>query len=606
MNYYKISLFIGSIFAVYLMFQFGSTKLSTTDVLTWMDANVDVSVEGEGEIVDENFVVNIEKAKEDYYKYYKNFSFGNYPESPEKFNSFPDKVEFAVFDANENFRKNLAEFFPRLALNQSPNKFVVITSNLHRKGRENISVSTYGYNINKKRLNPHIDTIKNLLTSQIIDESFWAFYYDYNAADIAYYVSMFFPESEIVNISLKESVDDNDVFELAKILKDLYDDDTVLISALNLSELSDKRAANFHNNYAIDVIKSFDHKSLKNLDVKSLQVVKFLFAYAEMMESQHYFEGNNEYFAFGDGGVDISRSPMILAFGDMMLGRYVRTLMDKNGQNYIFEKFDKNFFSAADIIFANLEGPIKGDGYRSGTAMVFGFPTWVKDLIKEYNINLVSLANNHAVDQGWTGRDSTITELDSVGINWCGHPSKVDANSVYRQKIGDKTVGFICFHDVTFVLDDVAAVELVEKVANEVDYLIVSPHWGYEYKHTADYNKQVVPAHAWVDAGADMVIGHHPHVVQNFEIYDGKFIFYSLGNFVFDQYWSVATQEELAIGVEFNDKNTQVSLFPMKSEMSQSRLMTESEYSAWIEEFISYGEYSEELKYQIRAGVIAN
>ena len=110
-----------------------------------------------------------------------------------------------------------------------------------------------------------------------------------------------------------------------------------------------------------------------------------------------------------------------------------------------------------------------------------------------------------------------------------------------------------------------------------MNHLIVTIHWGNEYQHTANYGKQIEPGRAFVDAGADIVIGHHPHVVQNFEIYNNKLIFYSLGNFVFDQYWSKATQEQLGLGIIMEKDSVKVHLLPMISKMSQPRLMTTEE-----------------------------
>lgn len=188
--------------------------------------------------------------------------------------------------------------------------------------------------------------------------------------------------------------------------------------------------------------------------------------------------------------------------------------------------------------------------------------------------------------------------------------NEVDPSSVFYGDIGDKKYAFICFHSATNYLDLNAATDLIKAVRPNVDYLVVSIHWGIEYQHKPNYELQVKPGHAFIDAGADLVIGHHPHVVESFEVYNGKLIFYSLGNFVFDQFWSQDTQEELAVGVVLNRSNddyslnSKVYLFPMKSERSQPRMMTEEERSTWIEKFIGYGSYDEVMQQEIRNGVI--
>jgi len=309
----------------------------------------------------------------------------------------------------------------------------------------------------------------------------------------------------------------------------------------------------------------------------------------------------------------------ILAFGDLMLGRYVRVLMDEKGHNYPFEKLGdiKNIFSKdEDIVFANLEGPIKGDGIRSETSMNFGFPDYLGDLLVEKGISLVSLANNHTLNMGVNGFNSTTEILKDKEIGYCGEPEGISENSVYYgasvdDNGNDVSYAFVCFHSAMSDLDLDQAYKLIEDVRPKVDFLIVSIHWGVEYKHTPDESKQIDVGHAFVDHGADLVIGHHPHVVQPFEIYKDRFIFYSLGNFVFDQYWSAETQKELAVGITLSKDSdgkifTGAELFPMKSETSQPRLLTSEEYAIWAEEFIGYWNFTEDQKTEIRSGVIDN
>lgn len=269
----------------------------------------------------------------------------------------------------------------------------------------------------------------------------------------------------------------------------------------------------------------------------------------------------------------------ILAFGDVMLGRYVRTLMDRNGKEYIFEKLGRleNLADGPeDFIFANLEGPIEGEGYKSQTQMVFGFHEDTGEFLKNSGFNILSIANNHAVDQGWDGRESTIKILEENGLGWCGHPSEADPESVYYTEVRGQKVAFVCFNDVQFRLDDAKALELIKSVREKTDYLIVSIHWGVEYAKKAHQKLQVARAHQFIDAGADIIIGHHPHVVQNYEEYKGKFIFYSLGNFVFDQYWSAETQKELALKIILKKENgklkSSVTLIPLKSVKSQTQI----------------------------------
>lgn len=306
----------------------------------------------------------------------------------------------------------------------------------------------------------------------------------------------------------------------------------------------------------------------------------------------------------------IEREPKsleVLAFGDMMLGRYVRTLQNKYGEDYVFEKIDLAALGEGmDLVHANLEGPIRGEGRSGGTAMIFAFNRDVGEFLARHGFDMVSIANNHSLDAGWEGREETKEVLSEAEVGFCGHPTEVSAEDVYYGKSeSGMSYAFVCFHTALARLDLEEAKELITTLNNQVDQVIVSIHWGAEYKHTASEKAQVIPAHAFVDSGADLVIGHHPHVVQNFEVYKGAPIFYSLGNFVFDQYWAKNVQEELAVKVAFDkDGVKRVELVPMKSAKSQSRLMTEEEASEWVERFIKYGKYDEEMEGMIRNLVI--
>lgn len=273
----------------------------------------------------------------------------------------------------------------------------------------------------------------------------------------------------------------------------------------------------------------------------------------------------------------------ILFVGDIMVGRYVETLMDKSGEDYPFLKID-DLLKNHDMVIGNLEGPIPTvHSQTPNNVMVFSFKNSTPALLKQYYFTDVTLANNHTLDQGETNFIHTVDVVEAAGLGVIGHPAKVDEQFVLRKTINDKDFIFVGFHDATRRLDDAAAQALLEKLtAEQPDYLIVTIHWGIEYQLESSARQQEL-AHMFIDAGADMVIGHHPHVTQEVEEYNGKIIFYSLGNFIFDQYFSTDTEQGLAVGVELTDDTTRYTLFPLESHMSQPSRMNESTVPQWLE-----------------------
>lgn len=608
----KLTIFAGLVLGSYFLLQFNNGALKTDEVFNMIiDSDVKVARYAEGGIK------KIEaRTKADGYFELEGRERSFYESALRGVAdiAFDSEVYGAVVVPDLDKASEIAEFFNRLAETQAVKTFVVVGENHSLRGANEIALSKYGYETAFGKIEPNIEMIDALIDEDYgIGTSYGGFEEEESINVLIPFIQQSFPDAKIVQVAIKDFAAEENLEKFAKTLSEGVDNKTVVIGSSLMAVEMPERVNQFHNELSRNVIATLDEKGSKQMDIDSPIVVKGLFKYLKLVGAENSEILKSSYVFHEGAALSTDRDLTIMAFGDMMLGRYVRTLMDKYGKDYVFENIageDNRFFEGADIIFGNLEGPIKGEGRSGGTSMIFGFNEDIAPFLAKYGFNLLSISNNHATDQGWDGVDSTISALESSDIGWCGHPSEADPASVHYNQVGDKTYAFICFHDVTYKLDDSAAIDLVKSVRPNVDYLLVSIHWGYEYQHSPDWNTQISPGHAFVDAGADFVIGHHPHVVQSFEIYNGRPIFYSLGNFVFDQYWSTETQEELALGIVLDDAGKdedfsgKVYLFPMKSVSSQSRLMTDAELSTWIEEFIGYGDYSEEMKRQIRNGVI--
>lgn len=295
----------------------------------------------------------------------------------------------------------------------------------------------------------------------------------------------------------------------------------------------------------------------------------------------------------------------IVAFGDMMPGRYVETQMEKNGRNYPFaeiEKFIKQ--ENADIVFANLEGPIVSNFIKTSSGVQFSFNPLVVLNIKSAGFNLLSLANNHLLDMGSAGFTQTKDFLKKASIRSFGHQNKTDKNSLFEASInGNKIIG-LALNATYPPLDEKKALDLLANSgAEKNDFLFVSIHWGEEYK-SINSSRQQALAHKLIDNGANLVIGHHSHVVQNIEKYKNGLIFYSLGNFIFDQYWSKETQKGLSFTAQLGQNETTYRLFPLNLEKSQPKLMAGEDKKNWLMELAKSNPQTE-LSSEIELGAIA-
>jgi len=244
--------------------------------------------------------------------------------------------------------------------------------------------------------------------------------------------------------------------------------------------------------------------------------------------------------------------------GDMMFDRSLREYAAQYGGDYLFGCID-HVLEGVDFAVANLEGPITEHASMSvGTApgskdnFTFTFPTSTAALLKAHNFGAVGLGNNHIFNFGEAGVLSTIQALGQQGVGYFGDPLD---HQIYETHVGGVALTFIGYNE--FDSDKKMAAERAKTQVHNARAQgwvpVVLAHWGNEYETSAT-PAQVALAHEFVDAGAALVVGAHPHVVQNSEIYKGVPIYYSLGNFIFDQYFSPQVMRGLLLKVRFGQE----------------------------------------------------
>ncbi|BBH21460.1 hypothetical protein Back11_28050 [Paenibacillus baekrokdamisoli] len=243
-------------------------------------------------------------------------------------------------------------------------------------------------------------------------------------------------------------------------------------------------------------------------------------------------------------------SKVTLSFvGDILLAASVDSLMKKNGYEYPYAKA-LPFLTKPDLMAANLETPITERGVPA-TNKSFVFKGSPKSLpaLKEAGFDIVNLANNHTLDQGVEGLLDTVDYLNKVSMPniGAGHddaeafkPVILEAKGISVAYIGLTRVvpvgSWKAEKDragVAETYDATRALKAIREAKQQADLVIVMVHWGIERSDNPNaVQKQL--AHAYIDAGADLIVGSHPHVLQGFERYKGKWISYSLGNFIFN------------------------------------------------------------------------
>jgi len=282
----------------------------------------------------------------------------------------------------------------------------------------------------------------------------------------------------------------------------------------------------------------------------------------------------------GDAGGDASVSPdaeeptddavlptdpkdeVRLAFvGDILLAASVEALMNKNGMAYPYE-MALPYLQGPDLTAGNLENPIttRGTPAEDKQFVFKGSPSLLPSL-KEAGIDVVSVANNHTLDQGVEGLLDTIAHLEEAGVANMGGGK--DADEAFRPAVLEANGISVAYFGLSRVVPDVSwkaganqpgvaetydstrAMKEIAAARDQYDLIVVYAHWGEEKSfHPRAYEKRL--ARDYIDAGADLVVGAHPHVLQGFEQYKGKWIAYSLGNFIFNM---TSTEETKDTGV---------------------------------------------------------
>ncbi len=218
--------------------------------------------------------------------------------------------------------------------------------------------------------------------------------------------------------------------------------------------------------------------------------------------------------------------------GDCTLGcRQSHSFIDLGFTKVVGEDYGYPFrnvvswFEEDDLTIVNLEGALCDSGNPVQKTHTFRGPTAYVNILTENSVEMVSLANNHAMDYGQKGYDSTAAALEDAGVPYVER----DKSCLYTTESG-LTIGI--YGAVYYKLEEEAITSAISRLKEEADLVIFAPHWGVEKTYTPTAQQKTL-AYAAIDAGADIVYGSHTHTLQPVERYHGGIIYYSLGNFSF-------------------------------------------------------------------------
>lgn len=503
-----------------------------------------------------------------------------------------------------------ASFFSYLE-KQKPSTIVLFGPNHFSKGKSKFIASARDYETLYGVVKTDKELLKKLEVEGIVSIDEQAIEDEHAIFNMMPFVSKSLPNTKVLSFMIYGNTDLATLDKLSENLKNILPADTVVVASVDFSHYQTLAASNFHDEITIPVLKSFDYNRYKQLEIDSYPSVYLLsklmekygaqkIAYelhtnsADLLKNQGLNSGTSHYSPYYTAGEPAQiKTAGILNFGDLMLDRNVKKQIDKNGPDYPFKKLageENRFFVGMDAVTANLEGSFANKRRATSKSIAFRFDPALISTLKKYNFNLFNLANNHSSDMSQEGFKEGKENLKKAGINFYGQQYKLNDENLLVKQIGNFKFGLIGLDDTINKVNTLKVKDLIKKARDQgAEIIMVNIHWGDEYKEISNTRQRQL-AHALIDMGVDVIVGHHPHVVEEMEIYKNHPIFYSLGNFVFDQYFSVPTQQELGIGLVFKEENNQKSVsayvFPLESVKSQIQQMSYQKsvkyFDAWV------------------------
>lgn len=290
------------------------------------------------------------------------------------------------------------------------------------------------------------------------------------------------------------------------------------------------------------------------------------------------------------------RTITIVAVGDVNFGDGVAPYLSRMGVNWPWEDVSRTL-SSADIAFLNLECAISSRGSPvAGKEFTFRGPVDSVKGLEKAGVDVVSLANNHSKDFGKDALLDTMRLLAASQVAWCGAGSNSkEAYCPAVLEIRGSTVAFLAFTSIVpagwpatdeepgcaITWNRQKVLETIKRAKKNHDFVIVSYHWGVELA-TSPSGDQVSLAKLSIDSGADLVLGHHPHVVQGFQLYKNRLIAYSLGNFIFYPPREISSKT-LLLSVLLNKSGVvQAKITPARIRSCRPIVMRGEEALSWL------------------------
>lgn len=478
----------------------------------------------------------------------------------------------------------IARLYETLRL-QSPSIVVIIGPNHFSQGRSAIQTTDHGYETPYGTVDIAMDVVRDLEKSGIAQIEPTTFDTEHSISTHVVFIKRTFPQARVVPIVMSAGASGLQTTALAAALDKYLPKDALVLASVDFSHYLPPDVAAFHDDYAEAVMEQFAFEHVRNLEIDSAPSIETFLSYLTLRKAQNiaYEHHTNSadfivgsvpaettshfFMAFTKGKPQSYPFSTLLFFGDTITGRGIADQLATGEDPLKAMRGDENrFFRGISVVGANLEGPLTTEAKNNKKIVSFAFdPVSTIALLKGMGLTVASIANNHIDDAGPQGMKDTVTFLQQAGIKAAGYPDPCTVMTVIHG-----TMAICAFADLSGVLDLERASEAIRAVRSQTDFLVVSIHWGTEYSQKPT-DRQRLLSTEFMNAGADAVIGHGPHVVQPIEWIHGKPVLYSVGNFLFDQP-DPKLSNGIAAGLTFSGSTVSLRIFPLHTAGGRPRL----------------------------------
>jgi len=530
------------------------------------------------------------------------------------FNEFREIIENAVAKARDNYDDRFGEkyiqlgitshhlptavslisnFYTYLKHNQGPRDvFVVVGPDHFERGYNSVSTTFLPFVTPFGELEVESNIVSELIKKGVsIDDEALT---DHSIGVQAGFIKLFFPQTRIVPLIFRINANEQVIADIADVLAH-YKDEISIIASVDFSHYQSYQYAQALDTESERMISNFNFDGFTLEYVDSPPTMKLISKLIDSFKidgvdildiaNSYDFTGkadNTTGYVSALFSKSSSQSDSILMFvGDIMLSRSVGEKIEQESNwQWPFLKIS-NYLKEADLLFGNLEGPISDKGKDVGSVYSFRASPKAAEGLKYAGFDVLSLANNHIGDWSRIAMEDTFKILEENNIDYVGAGyNKQEAHlPVIKELESGAKIAFLAYTNLGSknweAKDNLSGIAWLEgeqmrkdikKAKTLADIVIISMHFGEEYVLHSNSIQQSL-ARAAIDAGADLVVGHHPHVIQEIEEYKDGYIAYSLGNFVFDQFFSEEVRQGLILKIIIKDKEIK-EIKPIKIRIS--------------------------------------